>query len=335
VPTQTDDRRRRYLDDDAAERRRFLSADAAARRRFLSADAAARRAFLQADAEAHRLQRQLLLGTAAAIAARQWATVDVADIAGSWSRRVPATAAAVAGAQVAAARTAQPYVAASVVSPAAYELVPESFAGAADGRSLEQLLYQPAITALSAIKSGRTVDEALRLGAHQLDTIVRTEVADASRAAVGVALTSEPAVEGYIRLIVGPTCARCIILAGRIYKWSEGFERHPDCDCGMVPVADVNVADVPSPQDIYAALTPKERSRAGWSRAEQQAIADGADIAAVTNIHRGGLYVAGGRQYTYEAAGRRPRITPRQIYREARGDRAEAVRLLRLHDYIR
>lgn len=42
-----------------------------------------------------------------------------------------------------------------------------------------------------------------------------------------------------------------------------------------------------------------------------------------------------GRLYTTEAAGRRPRLMPETILAEAGADRAEALRLLRLHGYIR
>lgn len=296
------------------------------------------------DATARRYaQRQVLVAVAAASAARSWSQVDAANISASWAREVLPLYVSVSTAQLAAAQGADAYVQSSLaaqgLAPAAeYAVAVAALAGvAADGRDLPSLLYQPAITALTAVRSGHTVAEALGLGGRQLDTIVQTEVADAGRVADGVATTVEPKASGYIRLVVGETCNRCIILAGRVYTWSKGFERHPRCDCIMVPAA---LADdlglVRMPADVFAAMSPEQRSAAGWSRAEQQAIADGADIAAATNVHRrGAMYTAGGRKFTHEAAGRRPRITPEQIYREARGDRAEAIRLLRLHKYIR
>jgi len=118
----------------------------------------------------------------------------------------------------------------------------------------------------------------------------------------------------------------------------------------MLPVPEAEaIGMVRSPEDVYAAMTPAERTRAGWSRADQKAIANGADIAQVTNIHRGGLYVAGGEQFTFEGAtsrslagqrlglgrGRRVmRKTPAQILRDARGDRAAAVLELWRYGYI-
>jgi hypothetical protein len=295
------------------------------------------------DATAGRYAtRQALVAAAGASAARAWSQVDAANVSGSWARQVAPLYVSVSTAQLAAAQGADAYVQSSLaghgLAVAEYAVAAQALAGvAADGRDLVTLLYQPAVTTLVGLRSGRSTLEALALGALQLDTMVRTEVADAGRVADGIATVVAPAATGYVRLVIGETCSRCIILAGRVYEWSQGFERHPRCDCVMVPVGLADDLElVRDPAEVYAAMTPEERSAAGWSRAEQQAIADGADIAAVTNVHRGGVYVAGGRKFTHEAAGRRrPRITPEQIYREARGDRAEAVRLLLLHNYIR
>ena len=206
------------------------------------------------------------------------------------------------------------------------------------------------------------VDDALGLGGAQLATMVRTEVADAGRVADQVASTAAPAASGYVRIVVGKTCSRCIILAGRVYRWSQGFERHPNCDCQMLPVAAARAAGfVQSPQRVYASMTAEERSAAGWSKAEQAAIAAGADISAVTNIHRkGALHTAGGLRLTRESTTRRGlyggyvvdqqtgqlrrrrpgekavgRLTPESIYRLAGDDRDLAVRLLRRFGYLR
>lgn len=71
-----------------------------------------------------------------------------------------------------------------------------------------------------------------------------------------------------------------------------------------------------------------------FGKAGAEAIREGADMARVVNARRG-MYTAGGRLFTHESAGRRPRLMPEQILREADGDRGEAIRLLRLHGYLR
>lgn len=297
-------------------------------------------------AQAHYAARQALITAAAADAARRWATVDPQAIPTTWQRGSAALAVTVAGAQLAAAQQADPYVQAalpaeSVLPATEYAVAAGAFAGvAADGRDLVSLLYQPAIVALVGIQGGQPVERSLAAGYAALDTMVRTEVADAGREADLVANTAH-GVDGYIRHVVGATCNRCIILAGRWYRYSAGFQRHPRCDCVMVPAAEGEQPTV-NPEQIYRDMTPTERSAAGWSQAEQEALNLGADIAQVTNVHRkGSIYVAGGRQYTRESTSRRgasprtPRPTLRQIFADARGDRGEAVRLLKRFGYLR
>lgn len=76
---------------------------------------------------------------------------------------------------------------------------------------------------------------------------------------------------------------------------------------------------------MYDSLSVAERQRAGWSLADQQAIADGADLTAVTNMK--GVTSSGAKR-------RAGRPLPSEIYKQA-GSRDEAIRLLREHGYIR
>jgi phage tail tape-measure protein len=79
------------------------------------------------------------------------------------------------------------------------------------------------------------------------------------------------------------------------------------------------------------------------SNADVQAVKDGADLNQVVNAHRG-MSTAAGRKVTSEAMTRRgyagqllrgnTRLMPEQIYREAAGNRQEAIRLLRAHGFI-
>ena len=67
----------------------------------------------------------------------------------------------------------------------------------------------------------------------EFDRIVSALVSDAGRSAESVATAARPNV-GYVRFLSPPSCARCAILAGRVYRYSQGFQRHPGCDCTMV-----------------------------------------------------------------------------------------------------
>lgn len=154
-----------------------------------------------------------------------------------------------------------------------------------------------------------------------------TEVSDVSRVVTGVSLASRPTLEGYVRYLNPPSCARCVILAGRVYRWVDGFQRHDNCDCDMIPVE--NADELPS-----WATDPMEAFRrgevTGLSKADTQAVQDGANLSQVVNVRRkaAGLQIAG------EVIERGGRLTAEGIYRLA-SDRDDAIRLLERAGYIR
>jgi hypothetical protein len=290
-------------------------------------------------AAAHLLRQRARAKKAAKEAARLWSAVDKNNIAPSWRALVPGMYAVLYGAQEDAADAAVPYLTEllglyGLDGGAEADLVPSGFSGSAsDGRDMVSLLYQPAITALTTIQKGGTPARGMAAGRFVLDMVVRTQVADAGRTADGVALVARPQLKGWVRMLSTPSCSRCIILGGKTYRWNAGFKRHPRCDCRHIPANEDVAGDLRTdPKAQFNAMTAAEQDRA-FGAAEAQAIRDGADMNRVVNSGRG-MFTAGGKQYTHEAAGRRPRITPEQIYLEADGDRDEAIRLLKLHKYL-
>lgn len=290
-------------------------------------------------AAAHAADQVALARRTADELGRLWRQLDRGSIAASWRALLPRALSLLVVAQTSAADAAGRYVADVAdeydLPDDAPQVVGTRFAGvASDGRDLASLLYRPAIVALTQIREGATPARATAAGRFTLDLISRTQVADAGRAADGVAIAARPQLTGYVRMVVGATCARCLILAGRRYRWNAGFNRHPRCDCRHVPVAEDVPDDVRTdPRAYFDGLDRAAQDRLlGVDGA--QAVRDGADMAKVVNARRG-MVTAGGRVYTTEAAGRRPRLMPEQIYLEARGDRDDAVRLLRLHGYVR
>ncbi|MGN0063127.1 MAG: hypothetical protein ACI379_02705 [Nocardioides sp.] len=183
--------------------------------------------------------------------------------------------------------------------------------------------------------------------------VVEGEIKDAARSAAGAAITVDEHWGGYVRMLVPPSCKRCVVLAGRVYRWNSGFSRHPPtCDCIHVPVAQQREFEA----DGFIA-DPMELFEAGQIRdltaAEYAAIDDGADIVEVINANSG-MFTADmfGRRLkatrygtTKRSAWRkanpsRPiRLRPETIYdivdREYDGDRNEARRLLGVYGYIK
>lgn len=289
-------------------------------------------------AERHAARQVALARETSLQLRRLWRLIDPARIVASWGRLLPDALAVLGTSQATAAAGAGPYVddvleASGVGVTAAGRINPGAFAGiASDGRPLASLLLAPGITALRQIKQGATPGRALASGRFTLDMITRTQVADAGRVAVGTAIAARPEVGGYVRMIVGKTCARCVILAGRWYRWNEGFRRHPRCDCRHIPAAEAVAGDVATDPKAYFDSLDEAGQDELLGKAGADAVRAGADMAKVVNARRG-MHTADGRLYTTEAAGRRPRLMPEQIFRDAEG-REDAVRLLRLHGYI-
>lgn len=267
-----------------------------------------------------------------------WSQVDPARISETWTPRIGRLLALLTGGQHAAASSADRYIAEALalqgINPVTRgRLDATAFAGvASDGRNLASLLAQPAIVTKMAIAGGATVERAMATGGALTELIAHTQVADAGRVADGVALASRPHAQGYVRMVSGGACSRCILLAGRHYRWNAGFSRHPHCECIGIPAAESADDLTTNPRKAFDAMGPAEQDKT-FGKAGAQAIREGSDIAKVVNARRGMQTASDGRLYTTEAAGRRPRLMPEQIYRDAK-DRDDAIRLLRLHGYI-
>lgn len=182
-----------------------------------------------------------------------------------------------------------------------------------------------------------------------VEQLIASEIRDAGRSASQVEFVARPDWTNYVRMLNLPSCERCVVLAGRIYRDLDSFDRHPPtCDCVMVPVDTWEAA-----HDEGFVSTPKEAFDRGMvtglSAADAKAIADGADMAQVINARRGmttptvfGRKVkATTTSTTKRAAWRKAnptrlvRLRPESIYDIADGDRNEARRLLRLYGYLK
>ncbi len=317
-----------------------------------------------AEARSHYRWQASLSQQVMGIVRRLWAKVDPADIAGSFAQIFALLLDVIAQAQQQAAAAGAAYVAAALTAQAvtpdpAGALIAASLAGvASDGRRLDTLVSLPVIRAKTLIGQGAPVSEAMSAAEGQLLMIVSTQIADAGRVAAGVRIAVDKMAAGYERVLTLPSCSRCIVLAGRVYTWSAGFERHPLCDCIHVPITAADLDRGPtgnSAEEIFASMSTAEQNRV-FGVAGAESIRRGADVGQIVNARRG-MVSAGGRKYTSEGvsarglAGKRlgrlqrqpgsryrssnvPRLMPEQILAEAGGDREEAIRLLRRFGYI-
>jgi hypothetical protein len=270
---------------------------------------------------------------------------------------------AVAEGQLGVADAAQAYIAAQMVAQggsafAEAALVSAAFAGVApDGGPLETLLFLPAIGVRRRLAVGMSPEEAMAGGLADMAMYASTAIADAGRSSDQVAMAAHPNCVAYVRVVQLPACARCIVLSGQMYTRSEGFLRHPNCDCQTLPLREHEWPDVPTPQQMFEQLSAREQRRT-FTVAGAQAIRSGADVGQIVNARRGmsqpgaptttegitrrGVYGrrvrrAGGEFVRYpgqrysQAVG--PRLTPEAIFAQAPGRRGQ-LKLLRRYGYI-
>jgi len=325
------------------------------------------------SSQEHYEDVQRIVALAVAGSRRAWGRLDLNRLDDSFARTVgPEMFMVVSGAQVAVAELADPYVDAVLAeqnfgdADQRGRVVPSAFAGvASDGRSLPGLLRSPLTDVKSRVAGGVAPEQARVLATARLDRMVWTQVADTNRAAESAAIASRAKVGGYVRQLNPPSCSRCAILAGKWFRYNQGFQRHPQCDCTHVPAAEDAAGDlVTNPRDYFDSLSPAQQDRI-FTKSGAQAIRDGADMNQVVNARRGMRSVAQdarnsawgegpvrrtfGAQTTIEgvtpraravtapgstvARRRGVRLMPESIY-EVATSRADAVRLLRANGYI-
>ena len=191
--------------------------------------------------------------------------------------------------------------------------------------------------------------------------IVRSKTDKKDGNAAKLAITARPSVK-YVRMVNPPCCQRCAVQAGKLFKYNQGFQRHPRCDCFHIPYAESN------PFDPGVNIGPEDVK--DLTKVQRQAIGDGADMNQVINSRRGrtadGLYTSEGttrrgwnsyvqrtlakqrgefaketattvgqRGYVKKYVVRRtgPRPTPEAIYKFATS-REDAIKLLAANGYI-
>ncbi|BAU83135.1 hypothetical protein SLA_2202 [Streptomyces laurentii] len=274
--------------------------------------------------------------------------------------------AAVTTGQMTAAAGAQAFVTASMLAQGVAAgpvglLNPSALVGvAADARPLATLLYVPAVTTAQTLALGASPEAAALAGLNQMSMLVSTTVADTARAATSVAMAAEPRCVSYARVVRLPACARCVVLAGRQYSHSTGFQRHPRCDCGMEPMSESEWRGTDTPEDVFRRMSPAEqRKRLG--AAGVKALEAGADLGQLVNARRGLSTAATGRGpmrvttegvtrrgiggralnsgYTKDAGKRyerakEARLMPESIFKLAGDDREHQIAMLRKHGYI-
>lgn len=334
---------------------------------------------LESVANQRYLQSARLARIVAEAGLALWRRVDPASIKDSYAELLPELLAVVTAGQLLAANGSTDYVLAAMAAQNPDGPVPDLvvdpalLAGvASDGRALETAMLTPQVATFQALVAGVEAPLALAAGAASLVRLISTQVADAGRVGDGLAAVADRRVSGYYRRLTPPSCGRCAILAGKFFRTSTGFDRHPRCDCKHVPAHQADGSLRFDPRRYFESLPEVQADRL-FGKAAAQAIRDGADPAQVVNARRGMATASiGGRQVltTTEGVTRRgwhayvqraidrnrgettsfvktaasryrrtakPRLMPEQIYslgRELGWDRDEVVRQLKRNGYF-
>lgn len=289
--------------------------------------------------EGHYREQAALAALVARRVGQLWSRVSPADV-GAWAALSPQAVSVVVSGQLVAAQAAEGYVAASLgvqgVRVAADAVVaPAGFAGMSNlGVPVAEVLDAPRVRALTAIGAGAPPRVAVEAAGRGLQSAAVSLVQDAGRQADSVAIAARPRV-GWTRMVQPPCCSKCAVLAGRFYRFNDGFQRHPRCDCRHIPAVEDTVGSVSTdPSALFGS-----GQVTGLRVAQARAIGDGADPAQVVNADRGrsrdGMSTTESTTRRGVGRGRRGvRLTPDAIYAQA-GSRDEALELLRANGYVR
>lgn len=291
---------------------------------------------------------------------RSWAKVDGSAIADSWDNQADDIADLLSSAQVLAATNALDAQGMMMAEDGDYQ-PPTALINAnafgdmlMSGLPITIAVRLPAYKALELIGDGVDEDEAMERAGRYGESMIGQAVYDAGNSAAMLDTATRRAT-GYIRYCEPGACSRCILLAGKFYRWNAGFLRHPNCHCIHRPATEqVGKGLCIDPMEAFEAMSRAEQDRR-FGKYSAQAIRDGADITQVVNARRGvtaiGKRGRHGREipaYTTTGTGKGRgfneswfhynggtgrRMTPEGIYRMGLG-REETLELLDQNGYL-
>lgn len=209
-------------------------------------------------------------------------------------------------------------------------LVPSAFLEAEpNGMPVGTTLDAVPVKGKLAVGAGHSAAEARSMMANFIGGVGLTMLADTRRDVYQLDMVQRPRVAGYVRMLNPPSCDRCVILAGKRFRWNQGFLRHPRCDCIHIPASESVAGNMTvDPYAYFNGLDDKDQDRY-FGKIQAQAIRDGADIYRVVNFGSTGLGTAAGNA----RFGTPYKRTLEDIYRRDK-DRKFVVSNLQYHGWI-
>lgn len=293
----------------------------------------------------HYQEQQRIAAAAAAAAGEMWATVgDEFDL--GYSQVAQELFATTIDAQQRAATSGAAYVPAvldeqgidatqlAAVAPARFQ------GGTPDSRPLETLLGRAPYVARDRMLAGAGTTAALDYTGKWLQRTVLDVVRDADRQSVQASMATTRVRTTWTRMLNPPSCRFCIMLAGKVYRWNQGFRAHRACDCRHVPTQEAIAGDLTTdPYRYFESLNRAQQDKL-FGKNDAQAIRDGGDFYRISNVRFRGLSddalkMNGSRRGWQSRRWDSPsKMTVDAVYDAAKGDRALARKLLEDNGYV-
>lgn len=283
----------------------------------------------------HYQESQAIRSSAVREVRAQWRRMGE-DFDLSWQTAGPRITATIEQAQAYSAASAVEYAVAEgtevgVPLQLAGRVNVAAFAGATpSGGVVSAAARHAVVEAKQQVAQGVTAQQALRGGELFLRRLTLDSITGASSDALSAAIASSPPTTGFVRMLNPPSCPDCLLLAGKWFRWNEGFERHPGCDCRHVPARESMTELRTDPYEYFHRLSEREQN-ALFGEVDAQAIRDGADMYRVRNVRNRGASTG----HTWQA--RRydsPTVTIDDILVQSHGNRGRAIELMAEHGFI-
>jgi hypothetical protein len=106
-----------------------------------------------------------------------------------------------------------------------------------NGVSPREVYRRPFVDLYRALSEGRTMTEAIQLGANRISSIASTDVQLARRNAGFGVRDRNSRIVGFARTLTGAeNCALCYVASTQRYTRGDLLPIHPGCDCGEMPI---------------------------------------------------------------------------------------------------
>lgn len=155
------------------------------------------------------------------------------------------------------------------------------------GYQVADVLSTAPIRAKQGIAEGLAAYQALSKAGEWLERTSGGVLSDTVRTTQSLGSYTH-AVAGYVRMVNGGACGRCVLLAGKWFRKNRGFSRHsPTCRCFHIPAGENVAGDWQTdPRAYFDALDPSQQAKLVGGIANAQAVHDGADIGRIINAYR-------------------------------------------------